>query len=413
LTTLPPNFGSELSHIVQLNLSNNKLKELPETFHQLKSLVHLDLYSNQIRDLPPSLVHLRKLTFLDISKNPINPRLKAVVGQCSSSKECEAAAKNLRSHFNLQKETALKALKLAQKKKEEEQQKQKEAAMKQNKQEKKPAKKVEQKLTKQQNTPQPKTNKQNGAVKVVKKQPQQTSPKKKCMSTSNGRGILNNLILLTMIAASAYCFYVHCEGDYSLNGAKAALPRLKTNFNLVLNNTVTALRPENFEKTRTVVWQNVNSTAHLVAGLTKQKAYDFQNYLEPYTGDLTPYTSKVSSTTCQAINWVSIQLSFVWAWIWKNEETWRKVTDPVCKAFCMVYHRVIDGLVWFWSRPEVKQALEKAQEMVHLAASFLLACLFHLGEYLSKNFSIWVEITLQNFMNIATHIQDKINSMLK
>jgi len=283
-------------------------------------------------------------------------------------------------------------------------------ANKQTKSEKKPAKKVEHKPAKQQHN-QPKSNKnaQNGGLKPVKKQPQSSSPKKK----SEGRSLLNTLLFLTIIGLGGYCFHVHCDGDYSRAGIEKALPRLQTNFLLVLNNTATALKPENLHSTGHLLVHHVNQTGHIVGATIKQKAYALQDYLEPHTGDLTPYTSKVSSATCQAITFISAQLSLVWAFIWKHEQVWRKVTDPLCHYVCLAAHNIWTGLVWLWSHPQVQAALAKAQETLMQAVQFAWVYVLHLAAYLSDNFPVWIEIISESCKNIASNIQNKINSMLK
>lgn len=71
----------------------------------------------QFTDLPVSLHHLVKLRFLDIKNNPLNPTLKAVVGDCLTHKECENAAKKLLAHFNKEKQLAIEQEKMANKSK--------------------------------------------------------------------------------------------------------------------------------------------------------------------------------------------------------------------------------------------------------------------------------------------------------
>jgi len=411
LTSLPYNFGSELTHISQLDLSSNKLKELPETFHKLKNLVHLDLYSNQLKDLPPSLVHLKKLRFLDISKNPINPRLKAVVGSCSSRTECESAAKNLLAHLNQQKESALKAnqlkeqalkaKKMAQKNKAEEQRK--ETPVKQTKPEKKQDKKVNNKSTK--HNQQQKSNKptQNGGIKAPKK-PQ--TPKKK-----SGWCSFTTLMLLIALGLGAYCLHVHCHGDYSRAGLEAALPRLKTSFHLVVNNTRTALRPENLGSTARTVLHHANATQHLVRSTIRKGAYDLQDRLVPYTGDLTPYTSKVSAASDQACAWICGKFAIVYAFLAKQD--WQRLIDFLSHYLGIAYVFVRDALIAVWTHPGVQAAVAKIQEVLLIAVQAVWAYILHAAAYLSENTPVWIEIASENCKNIYSSLQNRIQSMLK
>jgi len=57
--------------ISNLDLSDKKLKTLPEDISRLKKLEHLDLSNNNIKTLPNSISKLELLSFLILSGNPI------------------------------------------------------------------------------------------------------------------------------------------------------------------------------------------------------------------------------------------------------------------------------------------------------------------------------------------------------
>ena len=85
------NFGN-LSHLIGLDLSCNKLQSLPESFGQLVLLQKLDLYSNQLTSLPLTFWNLRKLKWLDLKNNPLEPRLREAAGSCVTSRDCNHCA---------------------------------------------------------------------------------------------------------------------------------------------------------------------------------------------------------------------------------------------------------------------------------------------------------------------------------
>jgi Leucine rich repeat len=85
-------FGT-LTHIVQLDLSKNQIKFLPDDFGKLTNLRHLDLYNNKIEHLPLSFGNLKKLRYLDLKGNPLKPALLPVVGKCLTNKDCTDAAR--------------------------------------------------------------------------------------------------------------------------------------------------------------------------------------------------------------------------------------------------------------------------------------------------------------------------------
>ena len=58
-------------HLRKLNLSHNKLKQLPETFGDLINLTHLLLNDNDLSSLPTTFKQLKKLQELDLSNNKL------------------------------------------------------------------------------------------------------------------------------------------------------------------------------------------------------------------------------------------------------------------------------------------------------------------------------------------------------
>ena len=75
-----------------LDLSNNELTHLPNSFCKLLQLQKLDLYSNQLTTLPANFWHLKKLRWLDLKNNPLEARLKEAAGTCVSAAECSQCA---------------------------------------------------------------------------------------------------------------------------------------------------------------------------------------------------------------------------------------------------------------------------------------------------------------------------------
>ncbi|XP_031840470.2 leucine-rich repeat-containing protein 59 [Nomia melanderi] len=90
-----PNTFVNLKQIIQLDLSRNMLTEIPENFGELKQLRYLDLYENQISRLPLSLSELKNLRWLDLKENPLTPAVASVAGPCSNLTECQACARNV------------------------------------------------------------------------------------------------------------------------------------------------------------------------------------------------------------------------------------------------------------------------------------------------------------------------------
>jgi Leucine-rich repeat (LRR) protein len=79
LTQLPDSVG-QLTRLTELNLSSNQLTTLPESLGQLTQLTVLDLSNNQLTTLVESLGQLTQLTELDLSNNQLTT-LPAWLGQ--------------------------------------------------------------------------------------------------------------------------------------------------------------------------------------------------------------------------------------------------------------------------------------------------------------------------------------------
>lgn len=91
---LPTTFAS-LTHLVKVDLSKNLLTALPYNFGNLTNLQYLDLYGNELVMLPVSFCRLKNLRWLDLKNNPLDPKLKAVAGDCLDEKQCQICAKKV------------------------------------------------------------------------------------------------------------------------------------------------------------------------------------------------------------------------------------------------------------------------------------------------------------------------------
>ncbi len=60
-----------LRNLINLDLSDNQISDLPDGFGQLHSLASLDLSGNQLSMLPQDLGQLHHLRYLDVSVNPL------------------------------------------------------------------------------------------------------------------------------------------------------------------------------------------------------------------------------------------------------------------------------------------------------------------------------------------------------
>ena len=84
-----------LIHIVELDLSKNKIQTLPEDFGSLQRLQRLDLYQNQLVHIPISFCHLKSLKWLDLKNNPLDEHIKSAAGECLNDKQCKNCARNV------------------------------------------------------------------------------------------------------------------------------------------------------------------------------------------------------------------------------------------------------------------------------------------------------------------------------
>lgn len=64
LVSLPDNFGQKLSNLEILDISNNKLVELPESIYMLLKLKGLGIHNNKLVCLPIGLANLKSLEIL-------------------------------------------------------------------------------------------------------------------------------------------------------------------------------------------------------------------------------------------------------------------------------------------------------------------------------------------------------------
>lgn len=79
LTEAPESLAaiSSLKSLKALGLNRNQLKELPEVIISLTQLQMLDLNSNKLKELPKSLASLSQLNRIYLDYNPLNPDLAA------------------------------------------------------------------------------------------------------------------------------------------------------------------------------------------------------------------------------------------------------------------------------------------------------------------------------------------------
>ncbi|CAG2118957.1 unnamed protein product, partial [Medioppia subpectinata] len=85
---------TSLTHLVVLDLSKNRLTELPQSFGDLNRLTRLDLYDNQLKTLPLSFAQLSRLKWLDLKSNPLESQLAKYAGDCANQRQCEICAIN-------------------------------------------------------------------------------------------------------------------------------------------------------------------------------------------------------------------------------------------------------------------------------------------------------------------------------
>ncbi|KAL1827164.1 hypothetical protein ACET3Z_005576 [Daucus carota] len=94
LMNLPDTFG-ELSNLSDLDLHANKLKTLPVSFGNLKNLVNFDLSSNHFSTLPDIIGDLTSLEMLNVETNELT-ELPYTIGSCTSLVELRLDFNQLR-----------------------------------------------------------------------------------------------------------------------------------------------------------------------------------------------------------------------------------------------------------------------------------------------------------------------------
>ncbi|KAF2367816.1 Leucine-rich repeat [Trinorchestia longiramus] len=430
LKSLPEAFGSELSHLIKLDLSSNKLTSLPQTFHLLVNLKHLDLYNNQLKDLPPSLHHLKYLRFLDIKNNPLNPELQKVVGQCLTQKECESAAKRLIAHFTREKNIVLNQMMANKAKKQQQQQQQQrdEAESVRQRNDKKSSKKEKHSEKKQ-----PKSKSEPEALSrgagtsggsFASKSSAGGSNKaarRSARGSNNGgnsggswcscMGLVNLLLMVSIVTAAGWCLHLHVEGDYSWNGLQAAVPRLQGSLYRLQNLTAEALQPQNLRKTGIVVYESVGTSLGYVSESVQKAAYSAQEYLEVYTGDLTPYTSQVSRYSRKAYDWSAVQCGVAYNWLLAQD--WEGMWDATVAFLSAVWNKLEEWWTELLKNPTVRSAWEAVCHYTAVAVATVRHYLHSLFIYLQNNGPVWVDMVRDNTMSAVTSIKDSVQSILK
>uniref|UniRef100_A0A182QYZ2 Leucine-rich repeat-containing protein 59 n=1 Tax=Anopheles farauti TaxID=69004 RepID=A0A182QYZ2_9DIPT len=91
ISIIESNF-TDLTQLTQLDLSKNRITFICDDFGLLTNLRRLDLYKNQLTRLPLTFGRLRNLKYLDLQENPLNPTFKKLIGTCSDTSDCLAAA---------------------------------------------------------------------------------------------------------------------------------------------------------------------------------------------------------------------------------------------------------------------------------------------------------------------------------
>lgn len=93
LRTLPEAFCN-ISSLVVLNLSTNQLSVIPDTIAELQTLEELNISSNLLKSLPDSIGLLQKLKILNVSGNKLTA-LPDSISQCRSLVELDASFNSL------------------------------------------------------------------------------------------------------------------------------------------------------------------------------------------------------------------------------------------------------------------------------------------------------------------------------
>ncbi|KAK9880733.1 hypothetical protein WA026_013057 [Henosepilachna vigintioctopunctata] len=187
ISKLPDSFSS-LTHLVKLDLSKNCLKELPENFGDLVRLKHLDLYQNQLVRLPLSFSKLKSLKWLDLKENRLEPTLYKVAGPCENTKQCQVCARNIINYLTRQQNRA------DLEKEEKEKQKRKQLELNENK------KKEEKKTKKKQISEMPK----NGTVHVLTKTEKKKLKKLKKQSDVTSSTRYSSILIIPLLLISLF-----------------------------------------------------------------------------------------------------------------------------------------------------------------------------------------------------------------
>ena len=94
ITTLPVELPLRLPHLQHLNISHNRIKELPESIALFFHLEELNVSYNLLSSLPRNITNMRKLSVLDISHNQFQ-RLPDDIGAIPGLKKLNASHNQL------------------------------------------------------------------------------------------------------------------------------------------------------------------------------------------------------------------------------------------------------------------------------------------------------------------------------
>lgn len=84
--------------------------------------------------------------------------------------------------------------------------------------------------------------------------------------------------------------------------------------------------------------RNLNTTAYQAATAMQKAAYATQAYVEVYTGDLSPYTSKVSYGAGVAYRWVSGHICTAYHWLLAQD--WQGLWDATLHLLATIASRI-------------------------------------------------------------------------